>query len=60
MNNIAKGLCWAVAILLNALGNRYGLIDDKTAETLFIVLQIVGMLSLNGGAGCWPVKRRDA
>jgi hypothetical protein len=57
MSNIYKGLCWAAALLLTALGNRYGLIDDKTAETLFIVLPIVGVLSLNGGASCWPRKK---
>lgn len=52
MNNIYKGLCWATVILLNALGNYYGLIDDKTAQTLFIVLPIVGVMSLRNGRNC--------
>lgn len=60
MSDIYKGLCWAFALLLNALGNAYGLIDDKTAETLFIVLPIVAVLSLNCGASCWPAKRKGA
>ena len=34
MNSIHKGLCWAGAILLNAAGNYFGLIDDKTAEIM--------------------------
>jgi len=57
MSNIAKGLCWAAAILLVALGNRLGLIGDKTANTLFIVLPIVAVMSLRGGQQCNPWQR---
>lgn len=59
MSNIAKGICWAAAILLIALGNRLGLIEDKTARVLFIVLPIVAVLSLTGNWGCWP-RRKEA
>ncbi|HSG32991.1 MAG TPA: hypothetical protein VLA37_00535 [Sphingomonadaceae bacterium] len=52
MTNVHMALCWAAAILLNALGNYLGYIDDSTAQTLFIVLPIVAMLSLRGQASC--------
>jgi hypothetical protein len=59
MNILTKALCWAAAILLNALGNYLGLIDDKTSGTLFIVLPIVAVMSLRGIDGCslWRQKR---
>jgi hypothetical protein len=57
MSDISKGLCWGGAILLNAVGNYLGLIDDKTAETLFIVLPLVAIFSMRGGC-CWG--RREA
>ena len=57
MTNIRKSLCWAAAILLNALGNACGLIDDKTAETLFVILPIVAVLSLNSNRPCSLLPR---
>jgi len=57
MSNIAKGLCWAAAILLVAIGNRLGLIGDKTANVLFIVLPIVAVMSLNGRPDCNLARR---
>lgn len=57
MAKVAKAMCWAAAILLVAIGNRLGLIGDKTANTLFIVLPIVAVMSLNGGRTCRPLHR---
>ena len=59
MTTIHKGICWAAAILLNAVGNYFGLIDDKTAETLFIVLPIVAVLSLGAGSDCRLWRRNE-
>ena len=59
MTSLKSGLCWAGAILLNALGNWFGLIDDKTAETLFIVLPIVAVFSLGGGCACGWWRRGE-
>jgi hypothetical protein len=59
MPNLLKGFCWAGAILLNALGNYLGLIDDKTAQTLFIVLPVVAILSLGGGCNCRLWRRGE-
>jgi len=56
MTNIQKALCWGGAILLNAIGNVYGLIDDTTAQTLFIVLPIFAVWALKGGT-CRLVRR---
>lgn len=52
MTTYTKALRWAAAILLNAAGNYFGLIDDKTAETLFIVLPIAAVVSLGAGNDC--------
>lgn len=57
MNNIYKGSAWAAAILLNALGNYLGLIDDDTAQILFIVLPAVAVMSLQGGT-CLPRRSK--
>jgi len=57
MNSIHKGLCWAGAILLNAAGNYFGLIDDKTAEIMFYVLPGVAVISLNRGRECTLWRR---
>lgn len=46
MNACALALCWAAALLLNAVGNYFGLIDDKTAETLFIVLPALAVIAM--------------
>lgn len=46
MKTIFKSLCWAAAIILVALGNAFGAIDDGTARTLFIVLPILMVLTL--------------
>jgi hypothetical protein len=59
MTSLKSGLCWAAAILLNAVGNWFGLIDDKTAETLFIVLPIVAVITMGAGCGCRPWRRSE-
>lgn len=58
MTTSKNGLCWGAAILLNAAGNYFGLIDDKTAETLFIVLPAVAVITMGAGCGC-RLWRRD-
>jgi hypothetical protein len=52
MPNIQKGLCWAGALILLAVSNATGLVDDASANTLFIVLPIVAMMSLRGQQSC--------
>ena len=60
MTSIKKALPWAAAILLNAAGNYFRLIDDKTAETLFIMLPIIAVVSLGHGCGCgWRRGRSE-
>lgn len=60
MTSLKSGLCWGGAILLNAAGNYTGLIDDKTAETLFIVLPIVAVFSLGRGCNGRLWRRNEA
>jgi len=60
MTNIYKGLLWAAAILFNAIGNYLGWIADETAQTMFIVLPIVAVMTLrNDSCLCWP-RRKEA
>lgn len=58
MKNVTKSICWALAILLVAIGNRFGLIEDKVADTLFVVLPIVAVMSLGNGCGCFSRRGR--
>jgi hypothetical protein len=57
MSNVAKGLCWAGSFILLALGNRFGLVEDKTANVLFIVLPVVMIISLRGSNSCGMFRR---
>lgn len=58
MSSIKSALCWATAILLLAAGNYFGLVDDKTAQTLFIVLPIVAVTTLTRGCSCSLWRRK--
>ena len=57
MSNIRKSLFWAAAILLNAAGNYLGLIDDETAEIMFVVLPGVAVATM--GVRCEGWRRRQ-
>jgi hypothetical protein len=59
MHDMKKSLGWGAAILLNAAGNYFGLIDDKTAETLFIVLPVIAVVSLGHGCACGWWRRGE-
>lgn len=52
MTAIFKGLCWAGSIILLAIGNAAGLVDDQTAGTLFVVLPAVALMTLRGHGSC--------
>lgn len=53
MTRIHKVSAWAGAILLVALGNAYGVIDDGSANTMFAVLPALAVISLRGAnCGC--------
>lgn len=38
MNRFIKSLCWASAFIFLALANRAGLIADKDASVMFVVI----------------------
>ncbi len=59
MNVIAKSACWAAAILLVAAGNALGLVADKAADVLLIVLPIVAVMAIRGRSSC-AFPRREA
>jgi hypothetical protein len=52
MSKIQRGLCWAASLILLALGNRFGLVADDAANTLFIVLPILAVMSVRGSNSC--------
>lgn len=45
-------LCWAAAILLLAIANAAGWVQDEAAQTLFIVLPIVAVMTMDRGQSC--------
>lgn len=57
MNRTYKALCWAGAMLLNALGNYLGYIGDDTAQVMFAVLPALFILSLRDGGNCLPARK---
>ena len=60
MNNIARGLCWAAAILVTVIAKGSGLIDAGAADTLLLVLPIIAVLSLRNQGECRPLRRKEA
>lgn len=52
MNTFSKALCWAGSLILLALGNAAGLVDDAAASTLFVVLPIVAVMGLHKNSTC--------
>ncbi len=58
MRTISKSICWAAAILLVATGNALGLVADKSADVLLIVLPLVAVMAIGDRRRC--VLRREA
>ena len=54
---LRQSLTWAAAIVLTALGNAAGVIEDHTAQTLFVIFPALAVVAMYGG-GCR--LRRDA
>jgi len=55
MIRLRTSLIWAAAFILLALANRFGLIADKDATTMFAILPALWVAS--GGLGrCGPRK----
>ena len=52
MTTITKGLCWAAAMILLAIGNRLGAITDSNATTMFAILPAVAVISISGRQAC--------
>jgi len=55
MTNLRTNLFWAAAFILLALGNRFGLIADKDATTMFAVLPALWVAS--GGLGRCSLRK---
>ena len=60
MPRFLKAACWAAAIVLVAFGNAWRLVDDATAQTLFIVFPIVALMALRSETACWLGRWRIA
>ena len=58
MTNLRSSLIWAAAFLLLALANRFGLIADKDAATMFAILPAVWVAS--GGLGRCRARKAPA
>ncbi|MDL2352991.1 MAG: hypothetical protein QFC78_09100 [Pseudomonadota bacterium] len=58
MTNLRSSLIWAAAFVLLALANRFGLIADKDATTMFAILPAVWVAS--GGLGRCRLRKVTA
>ena len=52
MTNLRISLIWAAAFVLLALANRFGLIADKDATTMFAVLPALWVATGGLGRSC--------
>ena len=52
MTNLRTSLIWAAAFLLLALANRFGLIADNDAATMFAILPALWVASGGLGRSC--------
>ncbi len=59
MKAITRGLIWASALILLALGNVFGLVDDKTANILFVLFPILAILPRHA-CRCLSIGKRAA
>ncbi|WP_338241588.1 hypothetical protein [Aurantiacibacter hainanensis] len=60
MNTIAKGLAWALVIILTALAGQAGLIGGDAARTMLIVLPILAVVTLNRSRTCRLARNDQA
>lgn len=54
MTSVARALPWAIAMILMAVGEAYGLVDRKTAATMFAILPGLAVVtSVRRGRACF-------
>lgn len=58
MPAIARALPWAIAMLLLAVGEAYGFVAAKDAQTMYIILPILALLSIIRPNRCATIFRR--
>lgn len=59
MTPISKSLCWIGGLIALAAGNAFGLIADKNAQIMFMILPVVAITTLRGDSRC-AFKRNAA
>ncbi len=52
MTSIAKAIPWAVAMILIAIGKAYGLVEPRTAQTMFVILPGLAVATMNRPSSC--------
>lgn len=57
MSSIVKGLCWATALILLAIANATGLIADQAANTLFVVIPVLAVITMRRATCRAPAPR---
>jgi hypothetical protein len=46
MTSVAHAIPWAIAMILLAVGERYGLVEGRTAATMFVVLPALAVATM--------------
>jgi ethanolamine ammonia-lyase small subunit len=46
MPPIARAIPWAIAMILLAVGERYGLVESRSAATMFAVLPALAVVTM--------------
>lgn len=46
MATIARAIPWAIAMMLFAVGERYGLVESRAATTMFAILPALAVVTM--------------
>ncbi len=52
MTAIARAIPWAVAMVLIAVGKAYGLVAPASAQTMFVILPGLAVVTMNRQGSC--------
>jgi hypothetical protein len=59
MTSILSAIPWAIAMILLAIGEHYGLVERHNAETMFAILPALAVVTMSRRGACFCIFRRD-
>ncbi|MBO9574150.1 MAG: hypothetical protein J7494_00295 [Sphingobium sp.] len=56
MTKIARAIPWAIAMILIAVGEHYGLVERSSANAMFAILPVLAVITMNRRRACLPAS----